>query len=158
LLRVLVFSTLYPNRAQPNHGVFVENRLRHTLAQGGIEATVLAPVPWFPSSNPAFGRYAQYAGVPRQETRHGLTVYHPRYPVIPKVGSRLTPSFLYRAARRALDEMTRQGVPKFDLIDAHYFYPDGVAAALLARHFGKPLAITARGTTTPLSSLKFSMV
>jgi glycosyltransferase involved in cell wall biosynthesis len=34
----------------------------------------------------------------------------------------------------------------FDVIDAHYFYPDGVAAALLARSFGKPLTITARGT------------
>jgi len=34
----------------------------------------------------------------------------------------------------------------FDVIDAHYYYPDGVAAAMLARHFGKPLTITARGT------------
>jgi teichuronic acid biosynthesis glycosyltransferase TuaC len=33
--RVLVFSTLYPNAAQPNHGVFVENRLAHTLMLGG---------------------------------------------------------------------------------------------------------------------------
>ncbi len=108
MLHVLVFSTLYPNQAQPNHGIFVENRLRHTLAQGGIEATVLAPVPWFPFRNPAFGRYAHYAGVPRQEIRHGLTVYHPRYPVIPKIGSRLTPAFLYRAAKRTLEGMARQ--------------------------------------------------
>jgi glycosyltransferase involved in cell wall biosynthesis len=34
----------------------------------------------------------------------------------------------------------------FDLIDAHYFYPDGVAAVLLGRHFGRPVTITARGT------------
>jgi glycosyltransferase involved in cell wall biosynthesis len=39
----------------------------------------------------------------------------------------------------------RQGW-KFDLIDAHYYYPDGVAAGLLARWFHVPLAITARGT------------
>lgn len=150
MLRVLVFSTLYPNQAQPNHGVFVENRLRHTLAQGGIEATVLAPVPWFPFRHPGFGRYAQYAGVPRQETRHGLTIHHPRYPVIPKVGSRLAPAFLYRAAKRTLDRMARQGVPKFDLIDAHYFYPDGVAAARLARELNIPLLITGRGTDLTL--------
>jgi len=150
LLRVLVFSTLYPNQAQPNHGVFVENRLRHTLAQGDIEATVLAPVPWFPSRNPSFGRYALYADVPRQETRHGLTVYHPRYLVIPKVGSRLTPAFLYRTAKRAVDEMARRGVPKFDLIDAHYFYPDGVAAARLAKELNIPLLITGRGTDLTL--------
>ncbi len=34
----------------------------------------------------------------------------------------------------------------FDLIDAHYYYPDGVAAAILARKLGKPFVVTARGT------------
>ena len=34
----------------------------------------------------------------------------------------------------------------FDLIDAHYFYPDGVAAVMLARALDKPVIITARGT------------
>ncbi len=33
-----------------------------------------------------------------------------------------------------------------DLIDAHYFYPDGVAAVWLAREFGLPVTVTARGT------------
>jgi teichuronic acid biosynthesis glycosyltransferase TuaC len=150
LLRALVFSTLYPNQAQPNHGIFVENRLRHTLAQGGVEATVLAPVPWFPFRNPAFGRYATYAGIPAMETRHGLSVHHPRYPVIPKIGSNFTPTFLYHAAKRTLARMARQGVPKFDLIDAHYFYPDGVAAARLAKEMGIPLLITGRGTDLTL--------
>jgi glycosyltransferase involved in cell wall biosynthesis len=35
---------------------------------------------------------------------------------------------------------------EFDLIDAHYFYPDGVAAIWLGRYFGKPVTITGRGT------------
>jgi teichuronic acid biosynthesis glycosyltransferase TuaC len=77
-------------------------------------------------------------------------VHHPRYPVIPKIGSSLTPAFLYRAAKRALADMARRGVPKFDLIDAHYFYPDGVAAARLARELGIPLLITGRGTDLTL--------
>lgn len=145
MVRALIFSTLYPNGAQPNHGVFVENRLRHTLALGGIEATVLAPVPWFPFSHPGFGHYAQFARAPRGETRHGMTVLHPRYPVIPKIGSRLTPQFLYQAARRAVRRLGR-----FDLIDAHYFYPDGVAAARLAQELEIPLLITGRGTDLTL--------
>src|SRR5262249_26966807 len=33
-----------------------------------------------------------------------------------------------------------------DVIDAHYFYPDGVAAAWLGRRLGLPVVITARGT------------
>jgi glycosyltransferase involved in cell wall biosynthesis len=147
VVRALVFSTLYPNEAQRNHGIFVENRLRHTLAQGGIEAAVLAPVPYFPFRNNAFGQYATFAKVPVSETRHGLTIRHPRYPVIPKIGSRFTPAFLYQAARRALKRM---GGTKFDLIDAHYFYPDGVAAARLARELEIPLLITGRGTDLTL--------
>ncbi len=149
MVRPLVFSTLYPNRAQPNHGIFVENRLRHTLALGGIDATVLAPVPYFPFRNPVFGRYATFAAVPPVETRHGLAVHHPRYPIIPKF-SRLTPTFLYQAARRALKRMAKAGDMKFDLIDAHYFYPDGVAAAKLARELEIPLLITGRGTDLTL--------
>lgn len=34
----------------------------------------------------------------------------------------------------------------FQLIDAHYFYPDGVAAVLLGKRLGVPVVITARGT------------
>ena len=34
----------------------------------------------------------------------------------------------------------------FDLIDAHYFYPDGVAAVLLGRALHRPVVVTARGS------------
>ena len=35
---------------------------------------------------------------------------------------------------------------QFDLIDSHYFFPDGVAAAKIAAKLGKPFLITARGS------------
>ena len=149
MTRVLVFSTLFPNAAQPNHGIFVENRLRHTLALGGLEATVLAPVPYFPFSNPRFGRYAAFAKVPRRETRHGVDVWHPRYAAIPKIGERLAPGLLYGAASAAVRRLMTAG-QRFDVIDAHYFYPDGVAAVRLGREFGLPVVITGRGTDLTL--------
>ena len=40
----------------------------------------------------------------------------------------------------------------FDLIDAHYYYPDGVAAAILSRVFNRPFIVTARGTDINLIS------
>jgi len=52
----------------------------------------------------------------------------------------LLAAFSFSAIRRIQREFD------FDLIDAHYYYPDGVAAALLSRLLGKPLVITARGT------------
>ena len=48
-MRILTFSTLYPSASRPQHGIFVENRLRHLVASGEVEARVVAPVVWFPS-------------------------------------------------------------------------------------------------------------
>ena len=145
MMKLLTFTTLYPNLGKPHHGVFVENRLRHLIASGAATSRVLAPVPWFPFQGERFGRYAGFAGVPREEERHGIRVFHPRYGTIPKFGMTVAPQLLYRAARREAERIRSSGY-EFDVIDAHYFYPDGVAAAMLARHFGKPLVITARGT------------
>jgi glycosyltransferase involved in cell wall biosynthesis len=149
MTHVLVFSTLYPNAAQPNHGVFVENRLRETLAQGGVQATVVAPVPYFPSAHRAFGRYAAFARVPRYEVRNGIEVWHPRYAAIPKVGATWAPGSLFRTALGLVRRLQDDG-RRFEVIDAHYFYPDGVAAARLARALRLPLAITGRGTDLTL--------
>ena len=144
-VRLLTFSTLYPNAARPGHGIFVENRLRHLLQSGEVSSRVLAPVPWFPFGGGLFGSYADFAKAPAKEIRHGIEIDHPRFPVIPKVGMTLAPLLLYTAARRALGRALREG-HRFDLIDAHYFYPDGVAAVLLGRAFGLPVTVTARGT------------
>src|SRR5215469_6962076 len=69
-LKLLTFTTLFPNREQPNHGVFVENRLRHLVAGRQVESIVVAPVPYFPLSAPWFGRWGRYARVPASEERH----------------------------------------------------------------------------------------
>jgi teichuronic acid biosynthesis glycosyltransferase TuaC len=144
-LKILTFSSLYPNAVKPSHGIFVEHRLRQLLGYAPqIEARVIAPVPWFPLNAGVFGEYAAYAQVAASEMRHGIAVQHPRYPVIPKVGMQLTPWLMYRALRAPLKRL--QATFDFDLIDAHYFYPDGVAAMYLARELGKPFVVTGRGT------------
>jgi glycosyltransferase involved in cell wall biosynthesis len=148
-MKILTFSTLFPNSEKPGHGIFVETRLRHLAASGQVEARVVAPVPWFPSTNPRFGSYARFAKAPRHELRHGIAVSHPRYPVIPKIGMNLAPMLLAQAAKPTIARMIDEGYD-FDLIDAHYFYPDGVAAAMLGRYFNKPLVITARGSDITL--------
>lgn len=143
--RLLNFTTLYPNAGQPTNGVFVENRLRHLVGTGAASATVLAPVPWFPSGAASFGRWARYAAAPAEEARHGLRVLHPRYLVMPRVGMVVAPATLFAAASGALGRLRRAGL-EIDLIDAHYLYPDGVAAVMLGRRFGLPVVMTARGS------------
>jgi teichuronic acid biosynthesis glycosyltransferase TuaC len=144
-IRILTFSTLYPNEMQPSHGVFVENRLRHLVASGAVEAVVVAPVPYFPSRSSVFGRWSDYAKVPKLERRNGLIVHHPRYPVLPAVGMTFAPAHLAAGSLRTIGRLRRSGYD-FDLIDAHYVYPDGVAATWLGMWFRKPVVVTARGT------------
>jgi glycosyltransferase involved in cell wall biosynthesis len=105
-------------------------------------------VPWFPFTHPLFGEYAAQARAPRSETRNGIEVLHPRFPVVPKIGMTLAPLLLYRAALPLVERLRREA--GFDLIDAHYFYPDGVAAAMLGRRLGVPVVITARGSDVNL--------
>ena len=144
-MRILTISTLYPNAEAPTHGVFVENRLRQLAKVTGLKASVVAPVPWFPFRARIFGRYGQMARVPNTENRHGLHITHPRFALIPKLSMAAAPVLLYLALRRHVRTAFSNG-EEFDLIDAHYVYPDGVAAAWLGAALGKPVIITARGT------------
>jgi glycosyltransferase involved in cell wall biosynthesis len=148
-IKVLTFATLYPNREMPLLGTFVESRLRGLVAGGEVAALVVAPVPWFPWRGRAFGRYGAFARVPAAEERQGITVLHPRYLLIPKIGMTLAPYLMYLSLRACLDRLVRDRFD-CDLIDAHYLYPDGVAAILLGRRLGKPVVITAHGTDVNL--------
>lgn len=144
-LRILLFSSLYPSSVRPIHGIFVETRLRELVKSGKIQAKVVAPVPWFPLTNPRFKEYSLYARTPRLETRNGLEVYHPRYFLPPGIGMNLAPYSMALGAYGVVKKLQREGFD-FDLIDAHYYYPDGVAASLLAGWLKKPFSVTARGT------------
>ena len=144
-MRLLVLTTLFPNAAMPSHGVFVENRLRAFQAQTGAEIRVIAPVPWFPSQNERFGSWAKWAQAPEREVRHGIEITHPRYFLPPKIGMSYAPIALTRCFEKHARQIINEGWD-FDIVDAHYYYPDGVAAVRVAQKLGKPVSVTARGT------------
>lgn len=147
-IRLLTFTTLYPNAAMPGRAVFVENRQRHLLASGQVTARVVAPVLWFPFRGTRFRSYGAFARVPREETRHGIPILHPRYAVIPKIGTNLAPALLQAGTASLLRRLLR--AEPFDLIDAHYLYPEDVAAVWLGRRLGIPVVLTGRGTDITL--------
>lgn len=148
-IRTLLFSTLYPSSVRPLHGIFVETRLRELLKTGRVETRVVAPVPWFPWVHERWGDYANFARTPAREQRNGIDVLHPRYPLLPKIGMSTAPLLLATAVARTVRRLIDDGFD-FDLIDAHYVYPDGVAAALLARWFNRTFVMTARGSDVNL--------
>jgi teichuronic acid biosynthesis glycosyltransferase TuaC len=144
-MNILTVTTLFPNVVEPHHGIFTETTLKHLLATGKLTATVIAPVPWFPLKHSWFGKYASFARIPLTDERIGVRVLHPRYFLPPKVGMNLAPFLLASAVIPVVEKLIEEG-NRFDVIDAHYFYPDGVAAMILGRRFKLPVVISALGT------------
>lgn len=145
LLKTLLFSTLFPSSVRPGHGIFVETRLRELLKTGAIECKVIAPVPWFPIAGNRFGLYGKFAATPKFEHRNGCDVFHPSYFLPPRIGMNVAPHTLAMGALPAIRRLIKEGFD-FDLIDAHYYYPDGVTAGIIAKKLGKPFVVTARGS------------
>lgn len=167
MIKLLVITTLYPNQNQFRHGIFVENRVKSLVASGKTEALVMAPVPWVPAvfiwlltafsltkklaESLPLAEYKLYQSIPTEEYRFGIRVLHPRYLVIPKIGMYITPLLLALSLVRAVGRLRRSG-EHWDLIDSHYFYPDGVAVALVASWLKLPFTVTARGSDINLIS------
>ena len=114
--------------------------------RGDWDVTVINPIglpPLLPLKRYAALRTTPAVEAPALETGGAITVHHPRFALIPGLSGRFNPAPITRAvlplARRLHAERP------FDLIDAQFFYPDGPAAARIARELGLPLAIKARG-------------
>ncbi|HEX8191716.1 MAG TPA: glycosyltransferase [Allosphingosinicella sp.] len=143
MLRILTLSTLFPNRAEPTLGGFVERQTLGLAARLGVAVEVVAPVglPLWPLSRHA--HYAARAKLPSEEIWKGLRVYRPRYTVWPKL-ERRTPGAMAEALLPCLRRIRERFA--FDIIDAEFFWPDGPAAAALAEALGTPFSIKARGS------------
>lgn len=90
------------------------------------------------------------AEIPEQEEIGGLTVYHPRYFLVPRISMPWHGISMFLGCLRTVEALHRRW--KIDLLDAHYVYPDGMAAVLLAKYIGVPVAVSARGTDVNLFS------
>jgi glycosyltransferase involved in cell wall biosynthesis len=139
--RVLVFSTVYPNGVQPHHGIFVQQRVASYPED--MEVRAVAPQAWFPGT--AGLRPGFRPALPRAERLPGdaAEVLHPRFLSLPAIGKCLDGAFLALGVLPALIRL-RRDFP-FDVIDAHFGYPEGPAAVLLGRLFRVPVVLTLRG-------------
>ncbi|MFN0205239.1 MAG: glycosyltransferase [Planctomycetota bacterium] len=142
-MNIVTLSNLYPSSARRNHGVFVEERMTRYAEKYSCHLRVVAPVPWFPFRS-GFGEYSQFAATPKREVRRGIDIYHPRVITIPKVGASCAP-FAWTQACSPLIQKLR-GQRAIDVLDAHYLYPDGVAAVRIARKLQIPVVLSARGS------------
>jgi len=147
-LQVLLFSTVFPNAEQPHHGVFVRERMRGYPED--VKVRVVAPVPWFPlvsGLRPGFRPEVEERGV-----QQGVTVLHPRALSFPGIFKCLDGLLMFLSTLPTLRRLRRE-LP-FDVIDAHFAYPEGLAAALAGWFLKVPVTITLRGTLPQIAPFR----
>lgn len=140
---VLVWSSLFPTPPQPQAGIFIRERMFRVGS--ALPLAVISPQPWFPLQG-LVRRWRPHFRLPApaRETQAGVEVHRPKFLCPPGVlksyDGLLMALCAWPAARRL------KALGHVDVIDAHFAYPDGYAATLVARWLGVPCTVTLRGT------------
>jgi teichuronic acid biosynthesis glycosyltransferase TuaC len=142
-LRVLALSWNYPTPAAPQRGLWVERMCDILSAEADVQ--VIVPTPWVPPLVPSLSRFRS---VPRRERRGDVEIIFPRVPgsieyKTHDFDARLALPFVGAVASRLHREKP------FDLIHAHFIYPDGVVASRIGREFGIPVMTSEHSFWTP---------
>lgn len=131
-MNVVSLSTCYPSPGRQHVGTFVRSRLRAVSETEHVRVVQVVPTPVW-------------------RTRPMLQVHREEHPPVWRVPMRYIPGadgpwnpILYaRAALPVIRPWAERGA--IDVLDAHFIWPDGVAAAHLATATGLPFVITLRG-------------
>lgn len=144
-LRILVISWNYPTAAAPQRGLWVERMCEAAAKEADVR--VIVPTPWVPPLVPV-PKLSRFRTIPSRERRRELDLYYPRVPgsveyLTHEYDARLaTPSVLSTARRLHAER-------PFDLVHAHFVYPDGVVAASVGRALGIPVMTSEHAFWTP---------
>ena len=144
-MRALLFSNLFPTSRDPNRGLFTRQIAAELARLCDLEVAV--PLPWFPSGRlaarlaPAYAR--EFGALADRQEFDGVVATYPRYPLIPKLSERAHDQFMYLGVRGAIAR--RHHERPFDVINAHWLYPDGVVAARIGALLKLPVVLTGLG-------------
>lgn len=141
---LLIITNSFPTPEKPQWGIFVGQTLLHLKSNYNVD--VIRPVPFFPKQS-FFKRYSEwylFSNIPDHWQWNQIRVYYPRYLVIPKFGQFLHPAEIVNACMRVLKK--ERALNKYDIINAHSAYPEGVAAVYLGKKLNIPVVVSALGS------------
>lgn len=141
--RLVVLTSVFPRPSQPTLGLFVRERMFRVARE--LPVVVVSPVPWFPGQA-LLRRLRRHfrPSVGFREVQDGIEVYHPRFFSFPGLFKSWDGYFMALGSYPLCRRLHAEG--RLDLLDAHFVYPDGYAAHLIAKWLGLPYTVTARGT------------
>jgi len=141
-MKVLTLTSLFPNSEQPFLGQFIKERIRHLANL--CELKVVAPVPYFPPIKHINNKWYKFSRIPFKEYIDGLEVYHPRYFLIPKFGMSFYGYFFFLSIHSFMKRLRETF--RYDVIDAHWAYPDAYAAVSIGQRLDVPVCVSLRGS------------
>lgn len=136
-LNVLVLSWNYPTPAAPQRGLWVQ-RMVHAAALRA-RVTAIVPTPWVPPGMP-IESLARFRTVPLRGSEAGgaVAVHFPRVAGSIEYYTHVHDARLAAGRVLALARQLHRERP-FDLVHAHFVFPDGVVAAHIGRELGIPV-------------------
>ncbi|MDA3832904.1 MAG: glycosyltransferase, partial [Spirochaetales bacterium] len=141
-IKVLALSYLFPNKDNPDYGIFVFNRLKAVAKQ--CDGRIIAPLQWFP----LFNKYRRAAGgkkIGNYEKFGELDVFYPRFFSIPKFFKWVDSFTYFLSIIPTVCFLKYKQKFNFDVVDVHWTYPDILAGYLIAKIYRKKLIVTIRG-------------
>jgi len=141
--RLLVLSSNYPVAGYALRGLWAERLTRAAL--GCADPVVLVPSPrfglWRPDRN-------ERSAEPAENRASAATVMQVRTPpVLFRFFHALEAGLALPAVRRAAARLHRER--RFDLIHAHFVYPEGVVAARIGHQLGVPVVVSEHANWRP---------
>jgi teichuronic acid biosynthesis glycosyltransferase TuaC len=144
-MKVLLLSNLFPTSRDPVRGLFTLQLAQAMSRQGPVHAIV--PLPWIgndPISRVLFpGRTREFGGLQREMTFGDVHATYARYLLVPKISRRWHAQSMIWGIAPTVRRLHR--AIGFDVINAHWLDPDGIAAAWLAHNLHIPLVLTGLG-------------
>jgi glycosyltransferase involved in cell wall biosynthesis len=148
--KLLVFSSLFPHPLQPGGGLFIRERMFRVGQH--LPIVVVSPQAWFPCQR-VLRRFKPHFRpcAPQFEEHSGIAIFRPRFLSVPGLFKQWDGFFMALGSFLAMRRLKRDD--RFQIIDAHFTYPDGYAATLLGHWFKVPVSVTLRGTEVPHSNI-----
>lgn len=140
--KILIISHLFNNNIEQQKAPFVSDQVKWLSEL--VELKVIAPILWYP-----FSRYSKRWGklmdIKKRELHGNVEVSHPRYLAIPIRISATIAAFFYSLSVGVNILQIREKF-EFDIIHAHFAYPDGITSVVMGKIFHTPVILTVHGS------------
>lgn len=144
--KILFISHMYPTSHDKSYGKVIHEQAI-SLMEKGHQIKVISPIPYTPFVlSKISNRFYNYYNTPRFEVHDDIEVYYPKYlslrrsPLIYNFSSNMMYSSIFRQAKEIKKNFD------FELIHAHFAFPDAYVAMKISEYFNVKLITTLQAT------------